>query len=363
MIGSKPEMIAATAAALAFGLPHIGISANAERDQDEGTPIATLVVTATRTATLIDDQPLRVEAVPAEEIEENLTVQPGNLSSLLTELPGVRVQSVAPALAGAKLQLRGMPGRHTLVLTDGLPLLGAEPDAFGLLQTPPLDLERVEVIKGVTSALYGSSALGGVLNLVSRTPDAESELLANVNSRGAADLVGFFGLGAGSTWAGTVTGGAHYQSREDLDHDGWADLASYRRFTLRPRLWWNQGEERSLLLTAGIVDENREGGTLPGRVLPDGSPFAEALSTRRLDGGGVGHWMLADALKLSARLSMTSTRLDRTFGTQHIPSTQTTAFGETVCIGTSERNTWVLGTRFRARGAFRLGSPRRELLL
>jgi len=90
-------------------------------DAGEADDLEQIIVSATRTATLIRDEPLRVEAVPTEEIEENLTVQPGNLSSLLNELPGVRVQPSAPGLGGAGLQLRGMPARDTLVLTDGLP--------------------------------------------------------------------------------------------------------------------------------------------------------------------------------------------------------------------------------------------------
>ena len=103
--------------ALVLAAPRVVVATDTKQDDEERTALGKIVVTATRTATLIADEPLRVEAVPAEEIEENLTVQPGNLSSLLTELPGIRVQSVAPGLTGAKLQLRGMPGRHTLVLT------------------------------------------------------------------------------------------------------------------------------------------------------------------------------------------------------------------------------------------------------
>src|SRR5450432_1689385 len=106
------------------------IPASGWADEDDEGALNQILVTATRTPGLVRDEPLRVEAVPAEEIEENLTVQPGNLSSLLNELPGVRVQSEAAGLGGAGLQLRGMPTRHTLVLTDGLPLLGAEPDGF-----------------------------------------------------------------------------------------------------------------------------------------------------------------------------------------------------------------------------------------
>ena len=315
-------------------------------DADDQAGLDEIVVKATRTPTLIRNEPLRVEAVPAEEIEENLTVQPGNLSSLLTELPGVRLQSAAPGLGGAGLQLRGMPTRHTLVLTDGLPSLGAEPDAFGLLQTPPLDLARVEVIKGAASALYGGSALGGVLNLVSQTADAEPGILANATSRGGSDLVGFLTDKGSSAWSGTLTAGAHYQSREDVSGDGWADLPGYRRFTLRPRVWWDAGQGHSLFLTAGLTDENREGGTLPGRVLPDGFSFPEALRTRRFDGGAVSEWMLVDGLSLSGRLSLTSTHLDRTFGTQRIASTQTTVFGEQALIGNHHGHAWVLGLAF-----------------
>ena len=78
----------------------------------------TVVVTATRVPSLIGDEPIRIEAVPSEEIEENLTVQPGNISSLLNELPSARNQAASPGLGGVGLQLRGMPTRHPLVLTD-----------------------------------------------------------------------------------------------------------------------------------------------------------------------------------------------------------------------------------------------------
>jgi len=106
---------------------------------------------------LMKDEPVHVESVSTDEIAENLTESPGNVASIFLELPGMHVESVAPGLGSAAMQLRGMPSRDTLVLVDGLPLLGAEPDGFGILQTPPLDLERAEVIKGAASALYGAS--------------------------------------------------------------------------------------------------------------------------------------------------------------------------------------------------------------
>jgi iron complex outermembrane receptor protein len=315
-------------------------------DDDDAVALGQIVVTSTRTPGLIRDEPLRVEAVPTDEIEENLTVQPGNLSSLLNELAGVRVQSIAPGLGGAGLQLRGMPTRYTLVLSDGLPLLGVESGSLGLLQTPPLDLAHVEVIKGASSAAYGGGPLGGVLNLVSQTAAADSTVLANVNSRGGRDLEGFFTAGGPTGWSGTLTAGAHDQSREDVGGEGWADIAGYHRYTVRPRAWWNAGADQSLFVTAALADEYREGGTLPGRALPGGETFADTVHTQRLDGGVVGHWRLSD-VTLTGTLSVTSTHLDDVFGTERIASTEGTVYAEGAVRGTLRDNAWVFGLAYQ----------------
>ncbi|MGH8262440.1 MAG: TonB-dependent receptor plug domain-containing protein [Steroidobacteraceae bacterium] len=319
------------------------LAAASAADPDDESQLDEIVVTATRVPTMVRDSPLRIEAVPAEEIEENLTIQPGNVTALLKELPGVRMQSSAPGLGGATMQLRGLPGRHTLLLNDGLPLIGAEPNAFGLLQTPPLDLARAEVIKGTVSALYGGSSLGGVLNLVSQTADAEPGVLANVTSRGGEDLATFLTGHLNAHWSGTLAAGAHWQARKDDDDDGWAELAGYRRYTLRPRLWWDDRSGHSLFLTLGAVDEDRTGGTVPGRTLPGGNAFAESLTTRRYDAGGVFTWTLTGNTSFTARASYTSDRQDRIFGPQRVPSTAETAYLEAAWNGTTGTHRWLLG--------------------
>ncbi|MBL8264729.1 TonB-dependent receptor plug domain-containing protein [Steroidobacter sp.] len=312
-------------------------------DEEEEESIDTIVVTGTRSGNLVRDEPIRVEVLPEEEIEENLTVQPGNLSTLLSELGGLHIQSTAPGLGGATLRMRGLSGRHTLVLQDGLPLLGAQTDAFGLLQTPPLDLARVEVIKGVGSALYGGSALGGVLNLASRAPGGESEMLLNRSSRGATDVVGFF---SGPPIAGlgyTLIAGAHDQSREDLNSDAWADLAGYRRYTLRPRVFWEGDAGQSVFATVGFVDEDRYGGTMPRRTLADGSAFRDSLQTRRIDGGMTMHFNITGDHALDTRWSATRLERERDFAAQRVEDRQTTAFAEGTLSGHSQGHKWLAG--------------------
>jgi outer membrane receptor for ferrienterochelin and colicins len=97
----------------------------------------------------------------------------------------------------------------------------------------------VEVIKGAASALYGPSALGGVINLVSRRPgdSPEAEFLLNATTRNGQDATGYAAAPLGSGFSGSITGGAHRQRRQDLDDEGWADMPGFERYTVRPRLF------------------------------------------------------------------------------------------------------------------------------
>ena len=159
--------------------------------EEQAAAVEPVVVAATRSERRIEDVPLRVEVLGREEIEEKMLMTPGDISMMLNETGGLRVQTTSPSLGGANVRVQGLRGRYTLVLSDGLPLFGGQAGTLGLLQIPPMDLAQVEVIKGVASALYGSAALGGVVNLVTRRPrdEPERELLANQTTRDGTDVV------------------------------------------------------------------------------------------------------------------------------------------------------------------------------
>jgi iron complex outermembrane receptor protein len=303
-----------------------------------------ITVTATRTEQRIEDAPLRVEVLQQEEVEEKALMTPGDIAMLLNETGGLRVQVTSPSLGAANVRVQGLRGRYTQILADGLPLYGGQSGAIGLLQIPPLDLGQVEVIKGVASALYGSSALGGVVNLVSRRPrDSERELLLNRTSRNGTDAVFWFAEPQKSGWGYTLLGGAHSQNRTDIDGDGWADLPSYRRGTLRPRLMWDDRKGRSVFATIGAMVEDRSGGTIGKAVVPDGRTFAEELTTRRFDAGLVGRFLVGSRV-VSVRGSMMTQGHRHQFGPVIERDRHQTWFGEAAMTGTNARHTWVVGS-------------------
>lgn len=316
----------------------------------------TVTVSATRTNTRLEDQPMRVEVVPGEEVQEKIMMTPGDVSMLLNETNGLRVQTTSPSLGGANVRIQGLRGRYTQVLADGLPLYGGQTGSIGLLQIPPMDLGQVEVIKGVASALYGMSAIGGVVNLVSRRPPAsgrEREVLVNATSHRGVDAVNWLAAPLNERWGYTFLGGLHAQQRSDLDDDGWTDLPEYRRFVARPRLFWDDGAGHSLLVTLGAMGEERRGGSMPGAQAPDGRPFPESLDTTRVDGGV--NWRAATAGGvLAVRGSATVQGHTRGFGAVREEDDMQTLFGEAAFTRTTGRHTWVAGAavqsdRYRSR--------------
>jgi iron complex outermembrane receptor protein len=305
----------------------------------------TVIVSSTRTDRGLEDQPMRVEVLDAEEIDEKLMMTPGDIVMMLNEMGGMRVQATSPGLGAASVRIQGMRGRYTRFLSDGLPLFG-EQVSLGLMQIPPLDLGRVEVIKGVASSLYGAGAMGGVVNLVSRRPGPkrERQLLLNRSSRGATDAGFWDAAPLSDHWGMTLLASGNGQSRNDLDGDGWADLPKYARAVVRPRVFWDNGAGRSFFVTAGGTWEDRTGGTMPGAVLPAaGGPYTEALTTRRSDVGAAFQTLSSNGVMWSARGSWTSQHQDHQFGEVTERDDHDMGFAELTARRAIARHTLVAG--------------------
>ncbi|MEP6962176.1 MAG: TonB-dependent receptor [Acidobacteriota bacterium] len=317
--------------------------------QPRPTDEESITVYATRTGVRLQDEPTRVEVLTHEEIEEKAMMTPGDIVMLLNEMGGLRVQTTSPSLGAASIRIQGMRGRYTRFLSDGLPLFGQQGGGLGILQIPPTDLGQVEVVKGVSSALYGAGAMAGVINLISRRPgpDPIREVLLNRSSLGATDISAFFANPLAHGFSATVLASGNFQQRIDRDHDGWADLAGYSRAVLRPRLFWNNNQGASAFLTGGITFEDRAGGTMPSSVLPaTNSPYREALDTRRYDLGGNYQFLWKQRYIVTTRLAANWQNHRHQFGESLERDRHEMFFGEVSLRGTFTRkfqHTWVAG--------------------
>lgn len=321
-----------------------------EHDHDHSKTLETIVVQATRSGRLLQDEPMRVEVVPREEIEEKAIMRPGNIATLVNETGGIRVQVTSPALGSANVRVQGLYGRYTQILADGLPLYGGQASSLGLLQIPPTDLRQVEIIKGSATSLYGASALGGVINLVSRRPsdEAESEILLNLTSRDGQDLTAYTATPLSESLGVSLTAGAHRQGVQDFDDDGWIDMPSYERWTARPRLFWQGDNGAEVYATLGFMTEEREGGTRDGFTVPDGTFFPQDQDTTRLDGGFIADIPLSQTLDGQVRASGMVQEHDHRFGALLEEDQHESYLLEASVTGASGGTNWVAGVAWQS---------------
>ena len=326
---------------------------NNEQDQHEeqehhehsDNKIERIQVRASRLGRIVTESATRTEIINGEEIQEKALMRPGNISMLVAETGGVRVQTTSPALGSSNIRLQGLYGRYTQLLSDGLPLYGGQTASIGLMQIPPTDLANVEIIKGSASSLYGGSALGGVINLISRTPsnEFEGEVLVNATSKNGQDITSYFASPLTSTLSASITAGIHHQEEHDLDDDGWIDMAGYERGSVRPRFYWQGDNGANLYVTLGAMTEQRNGGTLDEATVPDGNEFAQTQGTLRTDVGFIYDQPLGEVMNLNVRGSAMNQDHEHEFGAVQEDDSHGSYLIESSLSGYSDKTAWVVG--------------------
>ena len=321
-----------------------------EHHEHGESKIERIQVTASRLGRIVTESATRTEIINGEEIQEKALMRPGNISMLVAETGGVRVQNTSPALGSANIRLQSLYGRYTQLLSDGLPLYGGQTASIGLLQIPPTDLANVEIIKGSASSLYGGSALGGVINLISRTPsdEFEGEVLLNATSKNGQDITSYFASPINDVTSASVTAGLHNQEQQDLDNDGWSDMAEYQRATIRPRVYWESESGANLYLTFGAMMEEREGGTVEGATVPDGNPFEQSQDSQRFDSGFIFDQPLGEVLNLNVRGSAMRQEHDHVYGLVEENDTHESYLLESSVSGERGAAAWLVGVAYQA---------------
>lgn len=131
-----------------------------------------VVVTATRTPRYIKDVPVRTQVITSKAMEDKGAA---NLYEALVGSPGIRVEQQCQFCNFSMLRLQGLGPDHTQILVDGQPVYSGLASVYGLEQTATAAIDRIEVVKGAGSSLYGAGAVAGGVNIVTRRPSQKPE--------------------------------------------------------------------------------------------------------------------------------------------------------------------------------------------
>ena len=306
-----------------------------------------VVVSSTRSSRTIDDIPTRIETIAGEELEEKGNMNASNISMLLRESTGIHVQQTSATSANMNFRIQGLDGRYTQLLQNGMPLYSGFSSGLSIMQIPPLDLKRVEIIKGSSSTLYGGGAIAGMINLITKEPTNQRETLLQLTgtSAGGMDINGFYTQKLSTKVGLTVFSSYHLQQPFDPNKDQFSDIPLQRRFNLNPRLFYYFNEKTKLNFGINTTFERREGGFLP-KILKNDNPqsdFVEANQTSRFATQFKFEHQFNHNTQFFIKNSVSAFARKITLPGYQFSGTQTASFTEIGIANYTEKTEWVGG--------------------
>ncbi len=208
-----------------------------------------VVVTATRLEEPIENIPASVTVITKEDIEKKHAI---TIDEVLREVPGLHISRFGTIGEESFPRIRGSDKRHLLVMIDGVVVNPAYDDVFDFADYHVDNIERIEVVRGNYSSLYGSDAIGGIINIITKKPEKETKV--SVSSEG----------GSFNTFRETasvnssikdlkfVVSGSRTDSEGDFDRD------QYENNTFSANLNYSPIEDSNLNLTSRYIESKKE---------------------------------------------------------------------------------------------------------
>ena len=265
-----------------------------------------------------------------------------NLAEGLNYQPGLRVENTCQNCGVNAVRINGLEGKYSQILIDSRPVFSSLAGVYGLEQIPVSMIDRVEVIRGGGSAIFGSSAIGGVVNIITREPIRNSldisnttQLIGgkswdNVTSMNAALVSSNRKVGA------TIFGMSRNRQGYDHDGDGYTELGLLKGSSLGMRAYYRFSNQAKLTAEYHAMHEFRRGGDSI-YMMPHQTTVAEQAE-HYIHGGGLTYDYIAKNLKTRFSIYTSLQKVDRNtyYGTQY----------DINAYGTSNDFSWVTGGQF-----------------
>ena len=306
-----------------------------------------VVVTGTMKPVSKTNSPVPVEVYTANFFQANPT--PSVFESLQT-VNGVRPQLNCSVCNTGDIHINGLEGPYTMVLIDGMPIVSGLSTVYGLTGIPQSLIERIEVVKGPASTLYGSEAVGGLINVITKDPQHAPIFSADVMASGWGEVntdLGFKASVGGN--ANTLLGVNYFNFQQPIDNngDGFTDLTLQDRVSVFNKWTFDRPEGRVFTLAGRYVYEDRFGGELDwGREDRGGDEvYGESIYTNRWETFGT--YQLPMRERVTLQFSANGHYQNSVYGETVYNATQYVGFGQLTWNKTIGQHDLLLGGSYR----------------
>ena len=226
-----------------------------KKDSTSVENLEEVLVTATRTIRQLSSLPLPAQIVSKKEIEAVNSVR---LSDILNEQTGL--VTVSDFGGGEGIQMQGLDSQYTLILIDGVPLVGRSAGTLDINRITVGNIKQIEIVKGASSSLYGSEALGGVINIITENP--KFGLNGNVNYRygtnNSHDIDVNLGYRKDKFSVSAFINRYSTDGYDLIDGDGYNTVDPFSNYTFTTKLKYNFSEKTNLFISGRYFTENQE---------------------------------------------------------------------------------------------------------
>jgi outer membrane receptor for ferrienterochelin and colicins len=241
-----------------------------------------IVITGTLKPVSRLESPVPVEVYKPVFFQKNPTA---NIFEALQNVNGVRPQLNCNVCNTGDIHINGLEGPYTLVLIDGMPIVSGLSTVYGLSGIPNSLLERIEIVKGPASSLYGSEAVGGLINIITKNPKNAPVFSADAFTTSWGEVNVDIGFKANVGDAAVLTGINYFNYSNPIDNnnDNFTDLTLQDRISVFQKWNFNRKNDKLFSLAGRYFYEDRWGGELQWEKKYRGGSevYGESIYTKR----------------------------------------------------------------------------------
>jgi len=290
--------------------------------------LAEVVVTGTMKEVSKLESPVPVEIYTPVFFKRNPVP---NLFESLQNINGVRPQLNCNVCNTGDIHINGLEGPYTMIMIDGMPIVSGLSTVYGLSGIPSALIERVEIVKGPASTLYGSEAVGGLINVITKKPSSAPlisvDVMGTTWSEFNTDLGIKFKLGE-KVQSLFGLNYFNFQVPTDKNGDGFTDITLQNRISLFNKVSFDRKNNRLFTIGGRYVYENRWGGQTNWTPKYRGGDelYAETIYTKRWE--MIGAYQLPIKEKITFQFSANGHNQDSFYGTTPYNAQQYIGFGQ-----------------------------------